>query len=251
MDVDGVLVGDLFVDFVGEQHQIVFSCQRRELLQHVPRVDGAGGIVGVDHNDGTGPGGDFGFDVRHVRPPVVVFVAQVVDGLAAGEGHGCGPQRVVRCGDQHFVAVLQERLQRHGDEFGDPVADEDVLHADLHQALGLVILRDRRAGGKDALGIAVALGSAQVVDHVHHNRFRRLQSERRRVPEVHPQDAVALGLHLLGRVQNRAAELVTNVLEFAGVLHRTHALCFHIRHRPFMWCSPRLPSRRQVWCPTP
>ena len=91
-----------------------------------------------------------------------------------------------------------------------------------HQAAGLVVLRDGGAGGEDALGIAVALRAAKVVDHVHHHGLRGLQAERCGVAQVHLEDPVPLGLHGLGCLEDGPAEFVADVLKFAGVLHRTH-----------------------------
>src|SRR5699024_1279799 len=104
--VDHVVVEDLVVDLVGQDHQAVLAGDLDDVLQHVLGVDGPGGVVGVDHHDRLGALGDPVGDVGDVGPPVLVLVAAVVDGAPAGEGDRGGPQRVVGLRDQHLVAVV-------------------------------------------------------------------------------------------------------------------------------------------------
>ena len=115
--VDGfsAVVGDLFVDFIGEHDQAVLACQVHDLLQNRARVDGTGRVVRVNDHDALGALGNLRLDVFDVRVPVVFLIAEVVHGLAAYQRGGCGPQRVVGHGDQDFVAGLAERLQGHRD----------------------------------------------------------------------------------------------------------------------------------------
>src|SRR5690606_29802953 len=114
--VHGVVVEDLVVDLVGEHHQPVPAGQVEDALDDLLRIDGAGRVVGVDDDDGPGTVGDLRGHVVEVRVPVGLLVAQVVHGLAAREVGDGGPQGEVRCGDEDFVAVLQQGLHRHGDQ---------------------------------------------------------------------------------------------------------------------------------------
>ena len=127
-----------------------------------------------------------------------------------------GPQRVVGGRHQDLVAVVDERLEHHRDQLGDAVADEDVLDADVAQAVRLVVVRHRGAGGVDALGVAVALRLGQVVDHVGEDRLGRLEAERRRVADVELEDPVPLGLEPLGLDQDRPADVVADVAAASG-----------------------------------
>ena len=151
-----------------------------------------------------------------------VLVAQVVHRRAAGEGDRAGPQRVVGRRDQDLVAVVDEGLQHHRDQLGDAVADEDVLDRDVAQPALLVVLRDRRPGGVDALGVAVALRLGQVVDHVGDDRLGRLEAERRRVADVQLEDPVALGLEPVRLDQDRPAHVVADVAGASGSAGWSH-----------------------------
>ena len=167
-------------------------------------------------------GRDLGFQVLEVRLPAGLLVAEVVHGTAAGQGHRGGPQRVVRGGDQDLVALFEQRHERHGDEFADAVAEVDVVHVDVLDAAGLVVLRDGRAGGEDAAGVAVALGMGQVADHVHQDRVRRFKPEGRGVSDVQFEDPVTLRLHLLGGLKNRSTDVVKDIMKLGGLLEFCH-----------------------------
>jgi hypothetical protein len=143
VDVNRILEEDLLVDFVREKHQVIAPRQVRELFKDMPRINGAGRVVGVDDDDGPSLVGNFCLDVGHVRPPVVLLVAGVVHGFAAAEHDRCGPQRVVGGGNEDLVSGFEESLERHGDEFTHAITHENIFHADLHQAFGLVMLGDR------------------------------------------------------------------------------------------------------------
>ena len=196
--------------------------QGHDLLERLFGIDGARGVVRVDHHDALGTGRDLGFHVLKVGLPAGLLVAEVVHGLAAGQGHGSGPQRVVRGGDQDLVAVVQQRHEGHGDELADAVAEVDVVHVDVLDAAGLVVLRDGGAGGEDAAGIAVPLGVRQVADHVHQDRVRRFKSKRRGVSDVQFEDPVTLRLHLLGGLKNRSTDVVKDVVKLGGLPEFCH-----------------------------
>jgi hypothetical protein len=139
------VVEDLVVDLVGVDDQAVTPRDVREAAQHLLVVDRARGVVRVDDDERLGAVGDLALDVREVRHPVRLLVAAVVHGRAAGEGDRGRPQRVVRGGDEDFVAVVEQRLHRHLDQLGDAVAQVDVLDGEL-DALRLVVLHHRAAG---------------------------------------------------------------------------------------------------------
>ena len=150
------------------------------------------------------------------------LVAQVVHRRAAGQRGRRRPQRVVRRRDQHLVAVVEQGLQRHRDQLGDPVAQVDVVDVEPREALDQLVAGDHRTpGGQDALRVGVALGVRQRLDHVPHDHVGRLEAERRRVADVQLEDAVPFGLQPRGVLVHRAADLVQDVLKLGRLREGT------------------------------
>ena len=175
--------------------------------------------------------------------PALRLVAQVVHRRAARQRGRRGPQRVVRRGDQHLVAVVQQRLQRHRDQLGDAVAEVDVVDVEPGKALDQFVAGEHgAAGGQDALGVRVALRVRQRLDHVAHDHVGRLEAERRGVADVQLQDAVALRLQPGRVLVHRAADLVQDVLQLGRLRERAlprvvargmprHLVGSHAHHR--------------------
>ena len=82
------VVEDFVVDFVGEDNQAVFARQLGDFEQDFFAVHRAGGIVGIDDDDGFGFRCDFGFHIGKVGKPVVFFVAQIMAHRTARQGGG-------------------------------------------------------------------------------------------------------------------------------------------------------------------
>ena len=74
------------------------------------------------------------------------------------EDIGNGPERIVRRGDEHLVSVIKKPLHGKRDQFAHAVSGEDIIHADIRDALFLAVVDDRAAGAHEAMGIGVALG---------------------------------------------------------------------------------------------
>ena len=227
--VDGVVVDDLVVDFVGELHQVAVSRPVADVVEDGARIHRAGGIVGVDDDDAAAALGGLGADVVEVRLPVGAFVAAVVDGDAARQPHRGRPKGIVGCGNEHFVAVVQQCLHAHADEFADAVADDDVVDVHAGDAEPLALLHHRLARRKDALGVAVALGVGQIVDDVPKNLARRFKPERRRIAKMQFQDSIAFFLQPMRFFCHRAAQLVANILQLGGF---ANGAAFGGRERP-------------------
>jgi hypothetical protein len=141
---------------------------------------------------------------------------------AAGEAHRRRPQGIIGRGQQHFVAAVEECLHRHDDEFGDAIADVDVVYAHTRDVFLLRVVHDRLARGEKSLGVRIARGVGQVVDDILEDFFRRLEAERRGVADVELDDALAVFLHRLGACQHRAANVVADIGEFGGLRYRLH-----------------------------
>ncbi len=164
--------------------------------------------------------GDLGLDVRDVGVPAVGLVAQVVDGRAAAERRHRSPQRVVRCRDEHFVAVVEQRLHRHGDEFGDAVAEVDVVDVELGEARDQLVAGDDRAPRRQRCpwtpsspgrAAATAIMSCTIVSGASNPNGCG-------VADVELEDAVALGLEPRRMRVHRSADLVQHVLELGRLL---------------------------------
>lgn len=186
-------------------------------LQHAQQqllgVHRTGRVVRVDDHQCLGVRGDLGLDVVKVREPVGLLVAQVMHRLAAGQAHRGGPQRVVGRRDQHFVAVVEQRLHGHDDQLGHAVAEVDVLDGDAFDFLLLAVLHHRLARAEQALGIAVALGGGQVADDVLEDLVRRLETKRRRVADVQLEDAMTFLFQAFGVLEHWAANVVADIGE--------------------------------------
>ena len=69
-----------------------------DLLQHLARIQRAGGVVGVDDDDGLCARRDLALDIVDIGIPLSLLVADVVNGRAAGKGGASRPQRIVGWG---------------------------------------------------------------------------------------------------------------------------------------------------------
>jgi hypothetical protein len=143
------------------------------------RIQRAGRVVRVDDDDGARLRRDLGADVVEVGQPAVLPRRTGSARRAAGQADRGGPQRIVRRRHQHFVAGIEQRVHGHHDQFGDAVADVDVLQRDALDVLLLGVMHDRLARGEDPLGIGIAGRIRQVADHVLLDFFRRIEAERR------------------------------------------------------------------------
>ena len=210
------------VDLVREDHELMLAGDVDDLLQDLTRIERAGGVVGVDDDDGLGLAADLGADVIHVGEPVGLLVADVVHGLAAGKRGAGRPQRVVRRGDQDLVAVVEQGLHAQVDELRNAVAGVDVLDAHVGDVLVLCVLHDRLAGGVEPLGVGVALAFGQLTRHVVDDLVRRAEAEGRGVADVELEDVGAHLLHAVCLVDDGAAHVVEDVVELGGLVE-SHA----------------------------
>ena len=207
-----------------------------QLREDFTFVDRAGRIVRVDHQQRLGARGDLRLDVRDVGVPVVVLVAQVVDRLTPGQRRHRGPQRVVGGGDQHLVAVVEQRLHGHGDQLGYTVAQDHVVDVEVREVRDQFVPGDHRATSRQhPQGFAVPLGVRQRVDHVAHDHVRRLETELGRITDVQLQDPMPLRLQASRVGRHRSADLIGDVAElrrllewFEVAVHRRHVWSAHL-----------------------
>ena len=149
---------------------------------------------------------DLALDVGDVGHPVGLLVADVVHRRAAGQAHHRGPQRVVGRRDQHFVAVVEQRVHAHRDQLGRTVAQVHVVdRRPRRRASAACSARPPCAARTGPCCRCSRRPRArQVADHVLHDLVGRLEAERGHVADVQLDDLVALFLHLAGLVQHRA-----------------------------------------------
>ncbi len=216
------VVQHLVVDLVGVDDQAVLAGDLDDGLEGLVRVQGAGGVVGVDDDDGPGPRRNLGADVVQVGQPFVGLVTHVVARGATGKAHGRRPQGVVGRRHQHFVAGVEQRVHGHHDQLGDAIAHVDVFQRHTLDVLLLGVMHDRLAGREDALGVRIAGRIGQVADHVELDFFGRIKTERGQVADVQLDDLVALVLHLLRLLQHGATDVVTDVGELVGLANGLH-----------------------------
>ena len=219
-------VEDKVVNFVGEDQQIVTAGDVDDALQGLLGEYGSSGVIGVDDDNGLGLVSDLGLNVLEAGVPVVGFVQQVVDGGAAGKSSGSRPQRVVRGGEEDFVAWVAESLQGHGDELGRTVANVDAIHVEVGEARSVgVPVDDGLAGGCDTAGVGVADGIVELLLHIVGDVLWGQEAELTRVADVELQDLGALRLEFIGAVQHRAADVVDDILQFLGLVERAKTHC--------------------------
>ena len=138
---------------IGKDHEAVAAGHFHNLLQNLLRVEGAGGVIGVDDDDGLGAGRDFGLHVGGVRHPVRLLITDIMHGFAAGEGDAGRPHRVVGHGDKDFIPVVDEGVHGELDELTGAVARIDIRHGYVGDVLDLRILHDGLACREEAAGV--------------------------------------------------------------------------------------------------
>ena len=77
---------------------------------------------------------------------------------------------------------------------------------------GLVMLHDSFTRRVQSFRIAVTLGGRQIADDVDEDLVRGLEAEWRRVADVQFQNLIAFFFKTFGFFQNRAADVITDVL---------------------------------------
>ena len=212
----GAVVEHLVVDLVGTEHEVPPLGDPRERLEHLPRVDGARGVIGVDDHDRPGLVGDETLDLLGIGHVAPLGAAGVVDGLRPVDHHARRPEREVGARHEHLVARIEQGPHRQHDQLGDAVADEHVVGGDVHHAPILLLHHHRLAGREDALLVRVGVGLVEVLDDRHPHRRGHPEAEGAGVADVELDDVVPLPLELLGAAGERPADLVADLVEVFG-----------------------------------
>lgn len=192
--MDGIVKGQVFVDFIGEHQQIVPDDQLAEFLQRGLVEDCPGGVVGAVDDDHRGAFGHGGVDGRDIQLPAVgVGTQRNRYTLGAGHGDRGGVGVVVGLEDDDLTAGLHETEHGRGDRLGGAHGDQHLCLRRVAQpvppgallrhrpaqprisAAGAVLIisgRDFAAGDLEHLGGAVRIRETlPEVDRLVFDRF--------------------------------------------------------------------------------
>ena len=183
------------------------------LQQQFFAVYRAGRVIRINNHDGFGFRADFGADIVQIRKPSGFFVTQIMTYRTARQRRGCRPQRVIGSRDEDFVAVIEQRLHRHGNQLGHAVADVNIVYAHIHHVFGLVIMHDCLARRIQPFGIAIALSRRQITDHVYQHLIRRFKTKRCGISDIQLEDFMPFLFQADGFAVHRAADIVANMIK--------------------------------------
>ena len=214
-----IVVKDAVVDLVGHQQQAVARGDVHQPLQQRRRVVGAGGVVRVDHHQRAGARRHQLFDFVRVGQEAVFRRAAVIHRPALVEDGGGAPQRVVGRGQQHFVARVEQRPQRHVDQLADAVADEHTLGAGIGRAAFAVRLGHGFAGQRQALLVGVGVGFGHVRGQGLLQVVGGAETEGARVADVQADQMPALALEFTGAAGKFAADVVADLAKAVAGRH--------------------------------
>ena len=102
----------------------------------------------------------------------------------AGQAGRSGPKRVIGHGQQQLVAVVQQGIGGHGDEFAGAVAQVDVVKRDPGHTLLLGLVHDSLAGCENPFAVGVTRRVGQVANHVLLDFLGCIKAEHRQVANI-------------------------------------------------------------------
>ena len=216
------VVQNFIVNFIHHHNQAVFTRHLNDVEQYFGRVNRAGRIVWVDDHNGFGIRRDFGANVADRRIPAVFLFAQIVHRCTTGQTGRGRPQRIIRGRHEHFIARVEQTLHDKADQFGHAVADDDVVQGHAFDILLLRVVLNRLARGENPFGVGVAARLADVTRQILLHLLGYFEFECGQITDVQFDDALPIGLHLLRPLHDRAADIVTNIVEFMRLDDGTH-----------------------------
>ena len=215
----GPVVQHFVVHLVRKNDQAVFARDGHNAFEQFVCVQGARRVVRVDHHNALGAGGDFGANIGQIGHPPVGLLTVVVHGGAARQTGCGGPQRVVGGGQEQFIAVVEQAIGGHDNQFTGAIAQIDIVEGDAQNALLLGLVHDRFARRENAFAVRVTGRIGQVANHVLLNFFRRIKAENCQVSDVQFDDFLPVLFHLTGAVHDGTANVITNVGELGRFLN--------------------------------
>ena len=200
----------------------MLTCDGQNASQQFFGIQSTGGVVRVDDDDALGAGCHLGADIVQIRHPAVGFVAQVMHRGATRQAGGGRPQRIVRGRQQQLIAVVQQGVGGHHDQFAGPIAQINVIQRDTLDALLLGFMHHGFARGKNPLAVRIARRVGQVTDHVLLDFLGGIKTKDRQIANIELDDLVTVFLHLLGRVHDGTPDVVTNIGKLGGFVNGFH-----------------------------
>ena len=169
-----------------------------ESAAHLVGIDGAGGVVGIDDDEGAGLRGDGAADIVEVGQPAVGVVGAVVDRGGTDLGEHRGVEGIRGRGHEHLFPLVDDGGEGQFDAFGGARGDEHAVRVGWHAAAGEVV-GDRLAGFQNAGGGRVSIVAvAHRLGHGFDEMRRRQEAELIGVADVQVADAGAGGFDLPG-----------------------------------------------------
>ena len=162
----------------------MLPCNVHDLLQNLAGIQRSGRVVGIDDNDRFRAVGYFLFDIVDIRVPVGLLVTDVVHRFASGEGGACRPQRIIRRGDEDFIAVVQKCGHTKVDQLADAVPGVNVVNGDVRDEFELRILHDCLTGREQPFCVGITLAFGELLAHVVNNLVRRPETEGSGIADV-------------------------------------------------------------------
>ena len=205
------------VNLIGEDDKIVFPGNLNDRFQHLLGIDHAGGVVGVDDDNGAGALCHLFPDVVHVGEPLVGLVAGVEYRLSSGDISGVGPEGVAGGGHEDLVPPVAQGQKAHENQFADAVADVDVIRVNALNAPAPVVGANGLPGGGHSPEIAVGDGLVHVFYQCFADALRHSKAKGGRVAGVQAEDLDAL----LGHALALQIERTPNIGVDGGEVFRT------------------------------
>ena len=158
------IVGNLVVDFVADDEQVVALRDIHNLLEDFERVDHAGRVVRVQHQNARDARVVLHLVLKffEVRVPVVFRLQAVGDGGRVGVGRFGRTVSGVGRGRSDDAGVHRQEAVDGGDGVAEAVEEQDVVDVNLCAAELVVLFHQKFAGLEHALGGAVTVAAVRL-----------------------------------------------------------------------------------------
>ena len=147
--------GEIEEDFVDDEGEIVLFAKGIEAGEFFWLDVGAGGIVGMDEEDGAGARSDGVFEGLEIDEPAVGVgegIGLQMDVLKAGEKFEEG---IAGLGEEKFVAGIRKEAEDVGVGLAGAGGEEEGFGIDGGLVIIEIVAGDFLAGGEGALGLGV------------------------------------------------------------------------------------------------